>query len=235
VIQSGGVISYTGKSQTVLYNEIRTGRGKLWRAILPDLTVVWLNGNSSIKYPLQFNTDTRSVEMTGEVFFEVVHNAEKPFIVQLPSTVNHQPSTIEDIGTSFNIRSYVDDSITTATLVEGSVRVSRDRQQVILTPGQQSVAANGDNEIRVVQHANMNEALAWKNGIFYFQNAGLPDVMKQLSEWYQVGVVYKGRPGGKLFSGQIDKSLSLANVLEGLEQPGVKFSLDGNQIVVIQE
>ena len=191
---------------------------------------------------MQFSSDTRSVEMTGEVYFEVVHNAEKPFIVRLPSTLalhgagaNRQPISIEDLGTSFNIRSYVDDSITTATLVEGSVRISRNGQQVTLTPGQQSVAANNNDEIRVVQHANMNEALAWKNGIFYFQNARLPDVMKQLTEWYQADVVYKGKPSGKLFSGQIDKSLSLAYVLEGLEQPGVKFNLDGHQITVTQE
>jgi transmembrane sensor len=241
-IQSEGVIRYAGVGQNLLYNEIRTGKGKLWRAILPDQTVVWLNGNSSIKYPLRFTTDTRSVEMTGEVYFAVIHNSEKPFLVHIPSTpalrgagANRQPLTIQDLGTSFNIRSYVDDSITTATLVEGSVRVSRNSQQVTLIPGQKSVAANGNNEIRIVQHADMNEALAWKNGIFYFQNAGLPEVMKQLADWYQVGVVYKGRPGGKLFSGQIDKSLSLSYVLEGLQQPGVKFSLDGNRITVIQE
>ena len=244
VIQSGGVISYSGKSQTLLYNEIRTGKGKLWRAILPDQTVVWLNGNSSIKYPLQFTTDTRSVEMTGEVYFEVVHNAAKPFIVRLPSTpalpgagVNpgRPGSTIEDLGTSFNVRSFADDSVTRTTLVEGSVRVTENNQQATLIAGQQSEVESGSNEIRIVQHANIQEALAWKNGVFYFQNAGLPEVMKQLADWYQVDVVYKGRSGGKLFSGQIDKSLSLSAVLEGLQQPGVKFSLEGNQITVIQE
>ena len=245
VIQSGGVISYGGVGQTLLYNEIRTGKGKLWRVILPDQTVVWLNGNSSIKYPLRFAAETRTVEMTGEVYFEVVHNAAKPFIVQIPSTPTlggagsnpgHPGSTIQDLGTTFNIRSYADDSATMGTLVEGSVKVTLNTQQVILMAGQQSVVGTSHNEIHVVQHANIQEALAWKHGIFYFQNAGLPEVMKQLAEWYQVGVVYKGRTSGKLlFSGQIDKSLSLSYVLEGLEQPGVKFSLEGNQVNVIQE
>ncbi len=239
VIQSGGVVRYSGISQSLVYNEIRTGKGKLWRAILPDQTVVWLNGNSSIKYPLQFSSDTRSVEMTGEVYFEVVHNPAKPFLVHIllttPASRRDQQSTIEDLGTTFNVRSYRDDSVTTATLVEGSVMVTQNIQQATLTAGQQSVVGTDRNEFRIVQKANINEALAWKNGVFYFQNAGLPKVMKQIADWYQVGVVYKGNAGGKLFSGQISKSLPLSYVLEGLQQPGVKFSLNGDQITVIQE
>ncbi|HEY2348187.1 MAG TPA: FecR domain-containing protein [Puia sp.] len=229
VLQSGGVISYSGMGQTSMYNEIRTGKGKLWRAILPDQTVVWLNGNSSVKYPLQFASDARSVEMTGEVYFEVTHHAGYPFRVKTGG------ETIEDIGTSFNVRSFADDSVITSTLVQGSVRIDFNNQQAILSPGQQSVVSSSDNEIRIEQNANIIKALAWKNGYFYFQNAALPDVMKQLSDWYQVGVVYKGKQGNEFFSGQIDKSLSLSDVLKGLQQPGVKFILEEKQITVIQQ
>jgi ferric-dicitrate binding protein FerR (iron transport regulator) len=229
VLQSGGVISYSGKSQTPMFNEIRTGKGKLWRAILPDQTVVWLNGSSSIKYPLQFESDARSVEMTGEVYFEVTHHAGYPFRVKTSG------ETIEDIGTSFNLRSFADDSTTKATLVEGSVRIELNGQQATLNAGQQSVVTSRNNEIHIEKNANIAEALAWKNGYFYFQNASLSAVMKQLSDWYQVGVVYKGRQGSELFSGQIDKSLSLSDVLQGLQQPGVKFSLEEKLITVIQQ
>jgi hypothetical protein len=229
VLQSGGVISYSGKSRTTMLNEIRTGRGKIWRAILPDQTIVWLNGNSSIKYPLQFAKEARSVEMTGEVYFEVTHHAGFPLRVKTGG------ETIEDIGTSFNIRSFTNDSVSTATLVEGSVRVTCNGQQVTLSAGQQSVAVSGNNELRIVKNANLAEALAWKNGFFYFQNSGLTEVMQKLAEWYQVSVVYKGRPGKELFSGQINKSLSLSDVLKGLQQPGITFSLEGNLITVMQE
>ncbi len=230
VLQSGGGLSYAGKSQRPIYNEIRTGRGKLWQLILPDQTRVWLNGSSSIKYPLQFAPDTRSVVITGEVYFEVTHDVGHPFLVKA------NRFQVEDLGTSFNIKSFTGDPAQTTTLIEGSVNVKCNHQQATLSPGQQSVVSADKNKIIVVQQANLTEALAWKNGFFYFQQAGLADVMKQLSDWYQVSVVYKGRAGKELFSGQIDKSLPLSEVLQGLQQPGVKFELDSNhQITVIQE
>ena len=230
VIQSDGAIRYSGDSQTSMYNQIRTGRGKLWRAILPDQTVVWLNGGSSIRYPLKFAGNTRSVEITGEAYFEVKHDADYPFRVKTGNVL------VEDIGTSFNIKTFPDDSASTATLVEGSVRMTFKNQQATLNVGQQAVVSASTNEIRVLKNANLTEALAWKNGFFYFQHADLTDVMKQISDWYQVGVVYKGTPGKELFDGQIDKTLSLSDVLQGLQQPGVRFSLDSNrQITVFQK
>ena len=231
VMQSGGTIRYSGESGSATYNEIRTGRGKLWRAVLPDQTVVWLNGNSSIKFPLRFGAESRDVEMTGEVYFEVAHHADHPFRVKTGGL------QIEDIGTTFNIKSTAENSLSTATLVEGSARVTFRKQEATLSAGQQTLVSTGDNSILVVQNANLTEALAWKNGFFYFRNAGLTDVMKQISDWYQADVIYKGDPGKELFNGQIDKSLSLSDVLQGLQQPGVKFSLDNSnrQITVIRQ
>jgi hypothetical protein len=229
VNQSEGSIHYSGEGRAGMYNEIRTGKGKLWRAVLPDQTIVWLNGGSSIKYPLRFGADNRSVEMTGEIYFEVAHHPDYPFRVKTGGL------QIEDIGTIFNIKSFADHASSTATLVEGSARVTFQSQQATLKKGQQSVVAAGQNDIRVIQNPNLTEALAWKNGFFYFQDAGLKDVMKQISDWYHVSVVYKDNPGKELFNGQIDKTLSLSDVLQGLQQPSVKFSLDGNQITVIRQ
>ena len=230
VFQSGGAIHYSGESQKPMYNEIRTGKGKLWRVILPDQTVVWLNGGSSIRYPLQFAANVRTVEMTGEVYFEVTHHAGYPFQVKTGGLL------IEDIGTSFNIKSFADDPALTTTLVEGLARVTMNSQQATVSAGQQSVVSVHSNEIRIVQNANLAEVLAWKNGFFYFKNTDLNDVMKQIADWYQVEVVYKGTPGKELFNGQIDKTLSLSEVLQGLQQPGVKFNLDNNhQITVIRQ
>jgi transmembrane sensor len=124
----------------------------------------------------------------------------------------------------------------TTTLVEGAARVTIHNQATTLNKGQQSVVSDGLDSIRVIQNANLTEATAWKNGFFYFQNASLANVMKQLADWYQVDVVYIGVQGKELFNGQIDKSLSLSDVLEGLQQPGLKFSFDGNhQITVIRQ
>jgi len=230
VIQSGGAISYSGKGNASDYNEIHTAKGKLWRAVLPDQTIVWLNGGSSIKFPLSFGADSRSVEMTGEIYFEVAHHADYPFQIKTGGL------QIEDIGTSFNIKSSIANSISTATVVEGSVLVSFNNKQAKLISGQQSVINGKKTDIEIVKNANLTEALAWKNGFFYFRDAGLTDVMKQIADWYQVSVVYKGSPGKELFNGQIDKTLSLSDVLQGLQQPGVKFKLDSNhqQITVIR-
>jgi transmembrane sensor len=229
VVQSGGAIHYSGESRSPMFNEIRTVKGKIWRAVLPDQTVVWLNGGSSIKYPLRFGTDARTVEMTGEIYFQVSHHAGYPFQVKTGRL------QIEDIGTSFNVKSFGEDTTATTTLLEGVARVTLDHLQATLRPGQQSVAKTGHNNLLMVQQANLAEALAWKNGFFYFNNSGLLDVMSQISDWYQVKVVYKGTTSGELFSGQIDKTLPLSDLLQGLQQPGVKFSLDNRQVTVIQQ
>jgi transmembrane sensor len=229
VIQSDGCISYSGSSETFRFNEIKTGRGKLFRCILPDQTVAWLNGGASIRYPLQFSADHRSVEITGEVYFEVAHHSGLPFQVKAGRQL------LEDIGTSFNINASSNDSVIT-TLVEGSVSVQLSGNKAILSPGEQLFASENKDDFRIDKHANLEKALAWKNGLFYFQNADLHTVMTELSNWYNVEVVYRGVENKALFSGQIDKSLTLAQVLKGLQQPGTSFTLrDKNQIIVVQK
>jgi transmembrane sensor len=229
IIQSGGNISYSGPGEAGVYNKIKTGSGKIFRCILPDQTVVWLNASSSIKYPLQFNKDHRSVEITGEVYFEVVHNAALPFRVKA------EEQMVEDIGTTFNIDASAEKSIVT-TLITGSVKVNFNDKEAVLNPGEQTLLSESKNELLVQKNSNIEKALAWKNGLFYFQNTPLHTVMEQLSNWYQAEVIYQGPDSKELFSGQIDKSLTLTQVLQGLQQPGVSFKLnDNNQIIVVQK
>jgi transmembrane sensor len=229
VIQSEGCIFYSGSGNNLQFNEIKTGRGKLFRCILPDQTVAWLNAGASIKYPLLFNANQRSVEITGEVYFEVAHHTGLPFRVKAGGQM------LEDIGTTFNIDASNESSVIT-TLIEGSVAVQFGDKKTTLSPGEQALVSDDKNEFRIDKHANLVQALAWKNGFFYFQNASLHDVMKQLSNWYNVEVVYPGFETRELFSGQIDKSLTLAQVLQGLQQPGVTFTLtNNNQLIVGQK
>ena len=139
---------------------------------------------------------------------------------------------LEDIGTKFNVDASAAGSVMT-TLVEGSISVQFNDKKVTLSPGEQTIASAEKNEFSVQQHANLEKALAWKNGLFYFQNASLQTVMNQLSNWYNVDVVYQDIETKELFSGQIDKSLDLEQVLKGLQQPGVAFTLNNNHQIIV--
>lgn len=226
ISQSDGSISYSGSGMKNQFNKIKTGRGKLFRCILPDQTIAWLNAGSSIKYPLQFTADQRSVEITGEVYFEVAHHPGLPFRVKAGGQL------LEDIGTIFNIEASTSDIIVT-TLVEGAVSIQFNNKKASLNPGEQSIASTGKNEFSVQQHANLEKALAWKNGLFYFQNADLHTVMNQLSNWYNADVIYQGSETKELFSGQIDKSLALEQILLGLQQPGITFTVNNNHQIIV--
>ena len=229
VFQSAGSISYSGSGGEQQFNEIKTGSGKLFRCMLPDQTIVWLNAESSIKYPLQFNEDHRSVEITGEVYFEVTHNAKLPFQVKAGKQL------VEDIGTTFNIDASSESKVST-TLIEGSVSILFNNKKEIIKRGEQAISSEEKNDLIIDQHANIEKAVAWKNGLFYFQNTPLHSVMDQLSNWYHAEVIYQGHDSMELFSGQIDKSLTLSQVLQGLQEPGVSFRLNNNnQIIVIQK
>src|SRR5450631_2493989 len=133
VIQSGGAVNYLGSSHELMFNKITTGRGKLWQVLLPDHTRAWLNASSTIKYPLVFAGNEREVEVTGEVYFEVKHDSAKPFRVKTGDQV------IEDIGTSFNVSAYPDETTIKTTLITGSVKVESDGQKTTILPGEQAI------------------------------------------------------------------------------------------------
>ncbi len=183
---------------------------------LPDKTIVWLNAESSITFPTAFTGAGREVTLTGEAYFEVVHNAEKPF------RVNAANQAIEDIGTSFNVNAYTDEPGVKTTLIEGSVKVGK----TVLQPGQQYV--NGR-----VTTANIEQTLAWKNGLFSFDGADIHEVMKQLSRWYNVEVIYEGKIDSVPFQGEIGRALTLAQVLKGLEQIHVHFRIEEDKRIII--
>ena len=166
------------------------------------------------------------MEITGEVYFEVTHNAKHPFQVKAGKQV------VEDIGTTFNIDASPESKVST-TLIEGSVSVQFNDKKEIMKPGEQAISSDDKNELIIDQHANMEKVMAWKNGLFYFQNTPLQTVMEQLSKWYNVQAVYQGPDTKELFSGQIDKSLTLTQVLKGLQQPGVSFRLNNNNQIIV--
>jgi transmembrane sensor len=218
VIKLGGQLSYNQqtKSTGVLYNTITTPRGGQYQLELADGSKVWLNAASSLRFPTAFVGGDRTVELTGEGYFEVSHDPAKPFHVKVNDL------DVMDLGTHFNISSYTDESTVRTTLLEGRVEVRNAVNHVYLNPGQQAK----------VNDVNVDEVMAWKNGYFSFNNADIKTVMRQLSRWYDIDVVYEG-DNDETFSGKIDRKLSLKDLLDGLGQTKVHYRIDGNRKLVI--
>jgi transmembrane sensor len=229
---SDGQLAYKGNatSPDFTYNTLYNPRGsKVVSLILSDGTKVWLNSGSSLRYPITFFGKERKVEMSGEAYFEVAKNAQMPF----KAVVNQME--VEVLGTHFNINAYPDEEAIKTTLLEGRVNVSEGSENSFLSPGQQAQIENHGNQLIpkiMVQTVDVEKVIAWKSGIFEFDNTGLPAIMRQISRWYNVDVEYKSIPGTEKFGGAINKNVPLSNVLKMLEENGVKFELSENKIIV---
>jgi transmembrane sensor len=230
VIKQGGSLQYVGRKGTdeeLSYNLIETPRGRQYQLSLEDGTKVWLNAASSIRFPVAFAGTERKVEITGEVYFEVAKDKTKPFRVEARGT------TVEVLGTHFNVNSYADEESINTTLLEGSVKVSKGGQQKIIKPGQQAqVDAKGD--MKTNQNISLAEVMAWKDNTFSFDHTDIKKLMRQLSRWYDVEIVFENNtPDPVAFIGGISRSVNLSTVLAMLEQTGeVKFSIEGKKIIV---
>lgn len=212
---------------TVGYNTMSTPKGRQFQMVLPDGSKVWLNAASSIHYPTMFIGDERLVEITGEAYFEVAHNAAKPFKVKINNT-----TTVEVLGTHFNVNAYTNEETINTTLLEGAVRVSGAGGKTVLVPGQQA-QTTADGKSKVVNAVNTGKVIAWKNGVFDFEDASLEEVMRQLERWYDIEVVYEKNIPKLEFFGKMGKDLSLDIVLRGLEKSNVHFRVEANRKLVV--
>lgn len=212
---------------TVGYNTMSTPKGRQFQMVLPDGSKVWLNAASSIHYPTMFIGDERLVEITGEAYFEVAHNAARPFKVKV-----NNATTIEVLGTHFNINAYSNEETVNTTLLEGAVRVLGTKGKTVLAPGQQA-RTSGDGNSRVISSVNTDKVVAWKNGVFDFEDASLEEVMRQLERWYDIEVVYEKNIPKLEFFGKMGKDLSLDIVLRGLEKSNVHFRVEANRKLVV--
>ncbi len=224
--QQRGQLLYAanGVSTAVSYNTLNTPQGGQFQLQLSDGTRIWLNAASSIRYPTAFTGHERRVEIKGEAYFEVAPKAGSPFIVQVDDR-----AAIEVLGTAFNVNAYKDEKSLNTTLLNGSIRVNG----VVIKPGQQA-RVRPSSEIQVIKEADIIKAMAWKNGLFDFEDAGLDEVMRQLARWYDIEVAYEGDIPDIEFIGKISRNTSLKGVLKGLERMGVHFRLEeGRKLVVI--
>ncbi|MGE7777286.1 FecR family protein [Chitinophaga sp. NPDC101104] len=219
-----GEVAYEdeGSNKVFAWNTLTTPRGGQFRLTLPDGTAVWLNAASVLRFPTAFLDSERVVELTGEAYFEVARNASKPFVVKAAGGTD-----VKVTGTHFNVSAYEGEPSQTVTLLEGAVTVNRQQ----LGPGQQAVSQNG--RIRI-SPADVEQAVAWKNGYFSFSDAGIKTVMKELERWYDVKVKYETDAADLRFGGGMQRSLPLTSVLKILERYQVKFKVEGRVITVIQ-
>ncbi|MFI5136919.1 MAG: FecR domain-containing protein [Sphingobacteriales bacterium] len=224
-----GQVSYIAQNSTAptadIYNTITTRRGGYYPLKMADGTIAILDAASSIRYPVTFNGKERRVEITGQVYFIVAHNADKPFKVMVKDQV------IQDIGTEFNINAYGDEPYIRTTLVEGGVKVTKQQQSVLLVPGQQAVADMEKNTLRI-QTANVSDVIAWKNGQTSFNNEDIQEIMRKVSRWYDVDVQYEGQIPTRGFDGSISRNANLSDLLKILEFNNIHFKVDGKTITV---
>ena len=224
-----GILSYNashkGNVVEVLYNTISTPKGGQYQVLLSDGSKVWLNAASSLKFPASFTGKERKVELLGEAYFEVAKNDKMPFKVEADGM------EVEVLGTHFNINSYDDESTVRTTLLKGSVRINGAKSKSFLKPGQQAKLER-DGDIKIVNNADVDQAVAWKEGRFQFNRADIHEVMRQIARWYNVSIEYKGIVSSH-FGGTISRDVNLSQVLEMLQLTGeVKFHVEDKKVVV---
>ncbi|HTL10045.1 MAG TPA: FecR domain-containing protein [Chitinophagaceae bacterium] len=223
---ANGQVAYNGVAKELLYNTLSNPRGSDVVAItLADGTRVWLNAGSSLRYPVAFTGADRTVAVNGEAYFEVAHNAALPF------RVTKGALTITVLGTHFNVNTYDDEQNARVTLLEGAVRLSAAGATGLLHPGQQAIVR--DN-ISIVNDADLETVMAWKNGKFQFgEKADINAVMRELSRWYDLDITYKGDVSSHI-GGSISRKVNVSMVLQMLEATGsVRFQVEGRHITVI--
>jgi ferric-dicitrate binding protein FerR (iron transport regulator) len=210
----------------VSYNTVSTPRGGQYQIILPDGSHVWLNSASSIRFPTQFTEGHRTVQLSGEGYFEVVKDKARPFVV----SVNDMQ--VKVLGTHFNIMAYTDEEAIKTTLLQGSVAVEKGTLRQVIVPGQQASLKKGTGQLDV-SNANIDEVIAWKDGKFRFEEMDIYAIMRQIGRWYDVRITYAGDLSDIRLSGVVPRKRYASELLNALEMTKrVHFEMDGDRIVV---
>jgi ferric-dicitrate binding protein FerR (iron transport regulator) len=210
---------------SVAYNTVTTPKGGQYRVVLSDGTKVWLNAASSLHFPTDFRGHEGEVRLTGEGYFEVAKNTEKPFRVVAGDM------RINVLGTHFDVNAYPDEAAIRTSLLEGSVKITEAGVSGLLKPGQQAMLKKGKAGLEITD-ADMEEVMAWKNGLFQFDGADITTIMRQIGRWYDVEIGFTGKIPVQRFEGKISRSAALSDVLKILELSNVKFSMEGRKIIV---
>jgi transmembrane sensor len=258
--QRGGQLIYDASktaSGEAIYNTLSTPRGGQYQLTLPDGSKVWLNAASSIRFPAMFSDSARVVYITGEVYFEVSHQTDKkgkriPFNVIVPPHPGRpEGANVQVLGTHFNVNAYEDEDAIRTTLLQGAVVVKpaignrqsakNTQPSVVLKAGEQAVLARVHSPLTIdhspltIDHSpDLEQVIAWKNGLFRFDGVELKTMMRQLARWYDVEVTFaQGAPVSELFNGAIQRSLQLSQVLTGMDAMGIHVKREGKRLIVM--
>jgi ferric-dicitrate binding protein FerR (iron transport regulator) len=197
---------------------------------LPDGTKVWLNAASSIRFLPAFSAKERSVEVTGEAYFEVEKDSKRPFKVKTAL------QEVQVLGTSFNINSYTDEPRTTTTLLDGSVRVAllNSNDGTLLKPGQQARVDHAGNNAISIATVDPQQFVDWKDGYFKFSRDNIQSIMRKIARWYDVDIAYSGEVTKEGFVGAIKRSEDISEVLQTLKLTGIiHFKIEGKTVTVL--
>lgn len=222
---SGTAIEKAGKAEEL--NSLYVPKGGQYQLTLPDGTHVWLNAASSLKYAVAFAGKERRVELSGEAYFEVAKNPEKPFLVNVEGK-----QTVEVLGTHFDIKAYDNDRDIKTTLLEGSVKVTSKNSMIIIKPGQ--MAINNLKTSLVVKDADIEEVMSWKNGLFVFNDDRIEDVLKIAARWYDVDVEYRGGVSHKKLRGIVSKYKNITELLDNIAiTSGIHYKIEGRRVILM--
>lgn len=230
IVKQNGLLSYeklgSAASREVLYNTMTTPRGRQFQLVLPDGTKVWLNAASSIRFPTAFIGNTREVSITGEAYFEVTKNPRQPFIVNTGLT------QVQVLGTHFDLMAYPDEQGVYTTLLEGSVRFTNGLQAAMLVPGEQAGTATRPNAIISVKKTDTDEAVAWVTGKLVIGDADVAKLVRDISRWYDVDMVFEGAVPQRHFWSIINRNVNLSDILKVLDANGIHTRQEGKKIIV---
>ena len=237
-----GSLAYNAgnNSSTILYNTLSTPRGGQYQITLPDGTKVWLNAASSLRYPTAFVGKQREVELNGEAYFEVAsltpptggEQKKIPFIVLInsPTAGGDGGMKVEVLGTHFNVMAYDDENSIKTTLLEGSVKVTKENATSALKAGQQAAFIKKENKISLISNPDLELAVAWKNGYTSFRSADIKSIMRQVARWYNVDVVYETDIPERTFTGEVPRDARLSELLKIFEASKIHFIIEGRVI-----
>ena len=220
-----------GATKEIGYNTINVPYGGTYTVELCDGTKVYLNSGTTLEFPSRFDGKVRSVILKGEAYFDVARNVSKPFVVEVDEM------KVKVLGTSFNVKSYVDEPGVYTTLVEGSVAIIRDGQpEKKIKPGDQAYYNKGVGTLSIAE-VDVNEFTSWKDGLFYFKDIALEEILRIVSRWYDLEVFYMNQ-GAKsvIYSGKLPMYSSVEDVLRKFEISGdVRFELKGRTLTVFDK
>lgn len=232
VTKTGGELSYDTPTASagqaiptgsIAMNELSVPRAGQFQLRLPDGTRVWLNSATDISYPVAFGKERR-IRINGEAYLDVVKDPDKPFIVETARGIT------QVLGTSFDVNAYADDSVEMITVISGAVSVRSGQRMIRLNPGEQAYQRADRFSL---EHPNLPAITAWRRGFFYFQDADVRTIMRQISRFYNVTVRYETQPSAETYDGLISRDQTLAEVLAGLNKLNIRATLAGDSAILV--